>query len=712
MFASLINFLKENLSRYNLECSKYSNEIYYFSSVEYNLAFDLIRHDNYVSVDLVLRPGFVRKGFLEKKYTEFLNNKKRLFTIEISCNPNIIFDFIKNEYLEIIYYYAKNLSKNLYSKNITGELILQKPLEFWFFDAVPNFGDFMTPWLANHFTNRPVLNVRNLPSSEGAILGVGSIVQGLDINHKKAKVWGSGIISANNHLAVANKLKKAQLDYVYACRGELTKKFFSNYNFELSGILGDPGLLFGNLYNPKKTNSYKYAIIPHYIHYQFFKDLNIENCVVVNVRDELTRVLDQIASAEKVISTSMHGLIIAQTYNIPWLHLYINDGRLLVGEEFKFEDFFSILERENVAQCKIKQSEIDKHFLEKLFNRVTLPKFKSNYSEQALIESFFESLDNSRSQKKNLTCEEEKLPKLIFLGDSHIAYFKSGAINGLYAPFNTDFCMASGATVSGLDNPNSFTKASEKFVEFISKQPKDSELIFQLGEIDCGILIWLKSKRSNISINEQLDLSLKSYSNFISNVKKLGYVNIVITSATLPTINDTDSIGEIISLRRQQVDASFFERTELTLKFNQKLLEMCNQIGVTFIDSTKNFINQETKLCDSKFRNKNKSDHHMDNLQASLIWSNMLIKYLFNKHNIKSNSVKYKCVSDSFIKMHKLSISKLTPTMYIPIESGDVVEGDLCTYDDNYISLRNIKINYQLISDDFKFLYMKHFIHM
>lgn len=396
MFENIVEQLKLMLLNYGLKYSKINDRLICFDSKKYNFAFDVVSHENFISIDFVYRRGTINKTFILKKYPNLDKNKCRILTLLESSSVNIFYEFIKNEYLELIYYYDKLNNIKLYSVDNNKRLILEEPLSFWFADGIPNFGDFMTPWLANYFTNRPILNVRNIPSSEGAILGVGSIVQAYGPNHKKVKVWGSGIISAENHISVANKLKKAKLDYVYACRGELTKKFFKKFEFPCSNILGDPGLLFGNIYSPQIIKKYKYVIVPHYIHYNFFKDLNIDDCLIVDVRNELTTVIDQICSAEKCISTSMHGLIIAQTYSIPWLHLYIKDGRLLMGEDFKFQDFFSILNIKKVSQEKALISYVNKDFILKLFEKVSLPSFQSNYSEEALIESFYNCLEDKK----------------------------------------------------------------------------------------------------------------------------------------------------------------------------------------------------------------------------------------------------------------------------------------------------------------------------
>ncbi|MFV5455393.1 polysaccharide pyruvyl transferase family protein [Acinetobacter towneri] len=393
MYQDVVNFLRrlDHLGFYHV---KVSGTLCYFQSEKYNFAFDIVHHQHFISIDFVYRSGIVDTRFIKQKYTRITGNKIRILTALQDAGPQIFFDKIKTDFLELVFLYHENKKNNQYFVNKENELLVGKPLKFWFSDGIANFGDFMTPWLASQLTNRPIKNVRTDLSSDGAILGVGSIVQYITPNHKNIKIWGSGLISSDKHNDIASRLKKMNVSKVFACRGELTYGFFKKYDFECNSVLGDPGLLFGNLYSPRKAKKYKYAIVPHYIHYQFFKDLNIEDCVIVDVRKELTSVIDEIANSQACISTSLHGLIISQSYDIPWMHLYINDGRLLIGENFKFNDFFSILESKDIAKTSINLADINANSIIKLLNETKLPQFKSNYSYDALIESFYESINS------------------------------------------------------------------------------------------------------------------------------------------------------------------------------------------------------------------------------------------------------------------------------------------------------------------------------
>lgn len=288
--------------------------------------------------------------------------------------------------------------------------------------------------------------------------------------------------------------------------------------------------------------------------------------------------------------------------------------------------------------------------------------------------------------------------------------FKFSALNDLYKPFEHETCMASGATASGLQNTNSFTQAAEKFKSFIIKYPKNSEIIIQLGEVDCGILIWLKSHQLNITPETQMYISLESYNNFLMELIELGYRNIILTSATLPTINDEDSIGEIISIRRQKVRATFRERTDLTLKFNQGLRDIATNINLKYIDASEFFLDVNTSLCDTKFRNKDKADHHMDNHRAGVVWANQINKYLFEKYKISSRKIKMLCKQNSFIKKYKISSNMLEADMVYEVLKGDIIEIEKYTHDNYYVYAKNINVNGRLIDDlGFKFIHVSHY---
>lgn len=196
------------------------------------------------------------------------------------------------------------------------------------------------------------------------------------------------------------------------------------------------------------------------------------------------------------------------------------------------------------------------------------------------------------------------------LGDSHIRVFEHIKKHKLIPKAKFSVLEVPGATAQGMINPNSKTNALKVFRNRLNTAKKSQTLVFQLGEVDCGFVIWYYAKKKNISVDEQLHRSLLSYSDFLSAIATLGFQEIVVLSAPPPTIEAGQDWGEIANARRE-VSASKKERTALTLRYNQLVAQLCAKYGYCYVDVTTELINNVTGLIDEKFLNLNKMDHHL-----------------------------------------------------------------------------------------------------
>lgn len=162
-------------------------------------------------------------------------------------------------------------------------------------------------------------------------VSTGSVIR-LCGNH--AMVFGSGIRSQD---------QEVHRSFVRAVRGPLTRKRFIDSSFPCPPVYGDPGLLLPKYYQPKKkTPKFGVGIIPHFTEYktvseQYKNDKDV--CVIDMGCGDLEKVIDQIASCHKTLSSSLHGLILSHAYGVPTRQVQYSEN--IKGDGTKFLDYYS-----------------------------------------------------------------------------------------------------------------------------------------------------------------------------------------------------------------------------------------------------------------------------------------------------------------------------------------------------------------------------------
>jgi hypothetical protein len=215
--------------------------------------------------------------------------------------------------------------------------------------------------------------------------------------------------------------------------------------------------------------------------------------------------------------------------------------------------------------------------------------------------------------------------KVYVFGDSHTEVFEYLNVKRKVKIF-FDITWVGGATALGLRNPNSKTNALKTFKSKILKiKSKDRPMIFQLGEVDTGFVMWYRAMKYEEKIEVQLEDTIKVYFEFLDWTKDLGFKDIIVVSSPLPTIKDNQEWGEVANLRKA-VKASQVERTNLTFEYNNRLKEECVKRGFTFLDCDEHLTNKQTSLIDNKFLNKDVNNHHLDLNEYSNIIKEQLAK--------------------------------------------------------------------------------------
>lgn len=115
---------------------------------------------------------------------------------------------------------------------------------------------------------------------------------------------------------------------------------------ECPEIYGDPAILMPLFYQPQVVKKRKYVIVPHYNEWQkYHKD---DNYLSTFTRD-YKAFIDSICSAEVVVSSSLHGIILAEAYGIPAIMIENSSGN---GNIFKYKDYYFSTGREKFIIAK------------------------------------------------------------------------------------------------------------------------------------------------------------------------------------------------------------------------------------------------------------------------------------------------------------------------------------------------------------------------
>ena len=207
-----------------------------------------------------------------------------------------------------------------------------KPLKLYWFDDTNNWGDRLSPLLCERLSGRPAERTQN---SKCDLIAIGSLLGRLKsgLLRKRVHVWGTGFMHADH--------SASKQHYYHAVRGKLTAERIGNATVD---VLGDPGLLC-DLFMPDTPIQKQYTIglIPHY------RDQGNQSvaafcertpgATVIDILSDNVEFLAKLASCERIISSSLHGLVAADSLGIPNAWMKLSDN--VMGNGFKFADYYS-----------------------------------------------------------------------------------------------------------------------------------------------------------------------------------------------------------------------------------------------------------------------------------------------------------------------------------------------------------------------------------
>lgn len=200
---------------------------------------------------------------------------------------------------------------------------------FWSHPPV-NFGDAFVPDLLASYG----IAAKSVSEKRAKLVSLGSILQVLPETYD-GYILGSGLIEKS-----PCKLPDAN---IWLLRGRLTEEILQP---KKKFTLGDPGLLMPLVYTKSAELSYTLGIVPHMVD----KDTEAVRRLskhpevqIIDVTQPPAETFFKISKCYAILSSSLHGLVAADSLRIPNRHLWLSDN--LIGRNFKFKDYYSAFEK-------------------------------------------------------------------------------------------------------------------------------------------------------------------------------------------------------------------------------------------------------------------------------------------------------------------------------------------------------------------------------
>jgi pyruvyltransferase len=214
-----------------------------------------------------------------------------------------------------------------------------------------NLGDGVNPLLFKHLISSSLSYENVIWGSKQSrnetvpcVFGAGSILGMIPHSSAVDIICGSGFIQEDMPVEKPNQ--------ILSVRGPYTRKKYLDAGIDCPEHYGDLGLLLRYIIPPPSTicKKYKVGFIPHYID----KDLPVvqqardKGWKIINIEQRTTpnKFVEELHECEMILSSSLHGIIFADSYGIPAYHTILSNK--VCGGDFKFRDYYASVGRENL----------------------------------------------------------------------------------------------------------------------------------------------------------------------------------------------------------------------------------------------------------------------------------------------------------------------------------------------------------------------------
>lgn len=304
-----------------------------------------------------------------------------------------------------------------------------------------NFGDALSAIVVAGLSNKEVIHAPS-ESQDSRMAAIGTV--GHTILHGHCKIWGTGFDasinrskpSVNHYTLPSNTMLE-----VCATRGRFSELLLQSQGIETTGIYGDPGWFAKYMVKEEVYKDWELGIIVHIselethgleakvnIEFERYKipEYLQDKVKIIHTYSErnVDGVLDkirEIKSCRRILSTSLHGLVIAEMFNIPcaWFGLSNYGGiktPLYVYEasmplDHRVRDFYTSTESHDYALTY--HAHRDKVFdYEKAIDYLDKEWKPVDYNDSALFNAF-PYLDIKHPNLININSIKNNLKKIV-----------------------------------------------------------------------------------------------------------------------------------------------------------------------------------------------------------------------------------------------------------------------------------------------------------
>lgn len=206
--------------------------------------------------------------------------------------------------------------------------------------GVQNVGDWLSLIIVEKVAAQYGIDIYKKVSKTKHLYAIGSILLGW----QDATIWGSGFLHDPTTSKLFNEYAFLHRHFhktdIRAVRGPESRRILLKMGLPCPEIYGDPALLLPYFYTPQKLEKKEYAFVPHFNEWEKYS--KHEN-VIATFNNNWKAFVDKIYSSELVISSSLHGVILAEAYGKPAVLM----ENTATTDYFKYQDYYTATGRTN-----------------------------------------------------------------------------------------------------------------------------------------------------------------------------------------------------------------------------------------------------------------------------------------------------------------------------------------------------------------------------